>query len=156
MAKRVLIVDDAAFMRMMLKDIITKAGYEVVGEATNGREAVEKYKELKPDIVTMDITMPGTFKRPRPKVTSPMTKAAITTPGMEPEPPRMLTPPSTTMVTTSSSMPEAMEGRVEPSREVRQTEASPAIRPVKRNRMNFTRSTRMPEKVAAVALLPMA
>ncbi|HDM70653.1 MAG: two-component system response regulator [Thermotoga sp.] len=58
MAKRVLIVDDAAFMRMLLKDIITKAGYEVVGEATNGVEAVEKYKELKPDIVTMDITMP--------------------------------------------------------------------------------------------------
>ncbi|ABV33195.1 MULTISPECIES: chemotaxis protein CheY [Pseudothermotoga] len=58
MAKRVLIVDDAAFMRMLLKDIITKAGYEVVGEASNGAEAVEKYRELKPDIVTMDITMP--------------------------------------------------------------------------------------------------
>ncbi len=58
MAKKVLIVDDAAFMRMLLKDIITKAGYEVVGEASNGAEAVEKYKELKPDIVTMDITMP--------------------------------------------------------------------------------------------------
>lgn len=58
MAKRVLIVDDAAFMRMLLKDIITKAGYEVVGEAANGVEAVEKFKELKPDIVTMDITMP--------------------------------------------------------------------------------------------------
>ncbi len=58
MAKKVLIVDDAAFMRMLLKDIITKAGYEVVGEASNGAEAIEKYKELKPDIVTMDITMP--------------------------------------------------------------------------------------------------
>jgi len=58
MAKRVLIVDDAAFMRMMLKDIVIKAGFEVAGEAANGREAVEKYKELKPDIVTMDITMP--------------------------------------------------------------------------------------------------
>ncbi|WP_036224417.1 chemotaxis protein CheY [Mesoaciditoga lauensis] len=58
MAKKVLVVDDAAFMRMLLKDIITKAGYEVVGEASNGAEAVEKYKELKPDIVTMDITMP--------------------------------------------------------------------------------------------------
>ncbi len=58
MAKRVLIVDDAAFMRMLLKDIIIKGGYEVVGEASNGAEAVEKYKELKPDIVTMDITMP--------------------------------------------------------------------------------------------------
>lgn len=58
MGKKVLIVDDAAFMRMLLKDIVTKAGFEVVGEATNGAEAVEKYKELKPDIVTMDITMP--------------------------------------------------------------------------------------------------
>jgi len=58
MAKRVLIVDDAAFMRMLLKDIITKAGYEVAGEAANGVEAVEKYKELKPDVVTMDIKMP--------------------------------------------------------------------------------------------------
>lgn len=55
---RVLVVDDAAFMRMMLKDILTKAGHEVVGEAANGVEAVEKYKELKPDVVTMDITMP--------------------------------------------------------------------------------------------------
>lgn len=45
-------------MRMLLKDIITKAGYEVVGEASNGVEAVQKYKELKPDVVTMDITMP--------------------------------------------------------------------------------------------------
>ncbi|RKX45990.1 MAG: two-component system response regulator [Thermotogae bacterium] len=58
MARKVLIVDDAAFMRMLLKDIITKAGYEVVGEAGNGVEAVQKYKELKPDMVTMDITMP--------------------------------------------------------------------------------------------------
>jgi|UniRef100_A0A7V3VTI1 two-component system chemotaxis response regulator CheY len=58
MAKRILIVDDAAFMRMLLKDIITKAGYEVAGEATNGKEAVEKYRELTPDVVTMDITMP--------------------------------------------------------------------------------------------------
>ncbi|MEJ5257941.1 MAG: chemotaxis protein CheY [Fervidobacterium sp.] len=55
---RVLVVDDAAFMRMMLKDILTKSGHEVVGEAANGIEAVEKYKELKPDVVTMDITMP--------------------------------------------------------------------------------------------------
>ena len=58
MGKKVLIVDDAAFMRMLLKDIVTKAVYEVVGEAANGAEAVEKYKELQPDIVTMDITMP--------------------------------------------------------------------------------------------------
>jgi len=58
MSKRVMIVDDAAFMRMMIKDILVKNGYEVVGEASNGAEAVEKYKELKPDLVTMDITMP--------------------------------------------------------------------------------------------------
>lgn len=54
----VLIVDDAAFMRMMIKDILTKNNYEIAGEATNGVEAVEKYKETKPDLVTMDITMP--------------------------------------------------------------------------------------------------
>ncbi|MBO5373426.1 MAG: response regulator [Lachnospiraceae bacterium] len=45
-------------MRMMLKDILTKNGYEVVGEAENGAKAVEKYKEVTPDLVTMDITMP--------------------------------------------------------------------------------------------------
>lgn len=56
--KKVLIVDDAAFMRMMLKDILTKNGYDVVGEAENGLKAIEKYKELNPDIVTLDITMP--------------------------------------------------------------------------------------------------
>ncbi len=58
MAKRILISDDAAFMRMMIKDILTKAGYEVAGEAENGSKAVEKYNELKPDLVLMDITMP--------------------------------------------------------------------------------------------------
>lgn len=58
MAKRVLIVDDAAFMRIKLKDILEKNGYEVAGEAQNGIEAVDKYKESKPDLVTMDITMP--------------------------------------------------------------------------------------------------
>ena len=58
MAQRILIVDDAAFMRMMIKDILSKNGYEVVGEAENGAVAVEKYAELKPDLVTMDITMP--------------------------------------------------------------------------------------------------
>jgi len=55
---KVLIVDDAAFMRMMLKDILVKNGYEVLGEAENGLKAVEKYKELNPDLVIMDITMP--------------------------------------------------------------------------------------------------
>jgi len=58
MAQKVLIVDDAAFMRMMIKDILEKNGYNVVGEAENGSVAVEKYKELTPDLVTMDITMP--------------------------------------------------------------------------------------------------
>lgn len=56
--KRVLIADDANFMRMMIKNIITKYGYEIVGEAVNGNDAIQKYKELQPDIVTMDITMP--------------------------------------------------------------------------------------------------
>ena len=51
MAKKVLVVDDAAFMRMMLKDILSKNGYEVVGEGVNGNDGFEKYKELKPDIV---------------------------------------------------------------------------------------------------------
>ncbi|TWI57139.1 response regulator [Halalkalibacter nanhaiisediminis] len=54
----VLIVDDAAFMRMMIKDILSKNGFEIAGEAANGAEAVEKFKELSPDLVTMDITMP--------------------------------------------------------------------------------------------------
>ncbi|MHA6251285.1 response regulator [Oceanobacillus sp. CAU 1775] len=58
MSKKVLIVDDAAFMRMMIKDILSKNGYEIVGEAPDGAQAVEKYKELQPDLVTMDITMP--------------------------------------------------------------------------------------------------
>ena len=54
----ILVVDDAAFMRLMLKDILVKAGHEVVGEAANGREAIDQYVKLKPDLVTMDITMP--------------------------------------------------------------------------------------------------
>ncbi|MBP1931513.1 response regulator [Ammoniphilus resinae] len=58
MANRILIVDDAAFMRMMIKDILTKNGFSVVGEASDGVQAVEKFKELNPDLVTMDITMP--------------------------------------------------------------------------------------------------
>lgn len=55
---KVLIVDDATFMRMVLKDILEKNGYEVIGEANNGVMAIELYKNNKPDIVTMDITMP--------------------------------------------------------------------------------------------------
>ena len=58
MAKSVLICDAAAFMRVMIKDILTKNGYEVAGEAENGLKAVEKYNETKPDLVMMDITMP--------------------------------------------------------------------------------------------------
>jgi two-component system chemotaxis response regulator CheY len=58
MGKSILVVDDAAFMRMMIKDILVKNGYDVVGEAENGARAIEKYKELLPDLVIMDITMP--------------------------------------------------------------------------------------------------
>ncbi len=58
MGRNILIVDDAAFMRMMIKDIASKNGFNVVGEAQNGKEAVEMYVKCKPDIVTMDITMP--------------------------------------------------------------------------------------------------
>lgn len=56
---RVLVADDAAFMRMMIKTYLEKHGFQVVGEAENGIAAFQKYKELKPDIVTMDITMPN-------------------------------------------------------------------------------------------------
>ncbi|GGI94668.1 chemotaxis protein CheY [Alicyclobacillus cellulosilyticus] len=58
MANRILIVDDAAFMRMMLKDILQKNGYEVVAEAADGLQAVQRYQEFRPDLVTLDITMP--------------------------------------------------------------------------------------------------
>ncbi|MEW6432427.1 MAG: response regulator [Myxococcota bacterium] len=58
MTKRVLVVDDSVFMRDIIKDIFAAGGFSVVGEAGNGVEAVEKYKELKPDLVTMDLVMP--------------------------------------------------------------------------------------------------
>jgi two-component system chemotaxis response regulator CheY len=58
MPKKVLIVDDAVFMRNMIRDIFTSSGFQVVGEAANGLEAVEKYRELRPDLTTMDIVMP--------------------------------------------------------------------------------------------------
>ncbi|MBS1717006.1 MAG: response regulator [Armatimonadetes bacterium] len=58
MAKRILITDDALFMRVTLKNILVQNGYEIVGEACNGAEAIQMYKSLKPDLVTMDITMP--------------------------------------------------------------------------------------------------
>jgi two-component system chemotaxis response regulator CheY len=55
---RVLIVDDAAFMRKMLGDVLAKGGHEVIGEGANGTEAVIQYQALRPDIMTLDITMP--------------------------------------------------------------------------------------------------
>ncbi|MGM0420548.1 MAG: response regulator [Bacillota bacterium] len=58
MSKKVLVVDDAAFMRMMIKNILQGTDYEVIGEAGNGKEAVTFYSEHQPDLVTMDITMP--------------------------------------------------------------------------------------------------
>jgi two-component system chemotaxis response regulator CheY len=58
MAKKILITDDALFMRVTLKNILTSNGYEVAGEASNGQEAVDKYTALSPDLVLMDITMP--------------------------------------------------------------------------------------------------
>ncbi|MBU5677427.1 response regulator [Alkaliphilus sp. MSJ-5] len=58
MSNGILIVDDAAFMRMMIKDVLTKNGFDVVGEAENGARAIEKYKELQPNLTIMDITMP--------------------------------------------------------------------------------------------------
>ena len=57
MGKRILVVDDSNLMRLMVKDALTPSGFEIVGEAKNGVEAVSKYNELKPDVVTMDITM---------------------------------------------------------------------------------------------------
>ncbi|MBI2401238.1 MAG: response regulator [Gemmatimonadetes bacterium] len=58
MSHTVLVCDDAIFMRTMISDILTQAGYEVVGEAETGAQAVERYKQLKPELVTMDIVMP--------------------------------------------------------------------------------------------------
>ena len=55
---KVLIVDDAAFMRKMLGDALKNGGHEVVGEAVNGAEALQRFQELRPEITTLDITMP--------------------------------------------------------------------------------------------------
>lgn len=59
MKKTILVVDDSQFMRMILSNILTESGYEVVGEAGDSQEGIEKYQALKPDLVTMDIVMPG-------------------------------------------------------------------------------------------------
>ena len=59
MSHSVLVCDDAIFMRTMISDILSQAGYEVVGEAETGTQAVERFKDLNPDLVTMDIVMPG-------------------------------------------------------------------------------------------------
>ncbi len=56
--KKVLIVDDTSVVRLMMKKVLKQGGFEVVGEVTNGKDALEKYKELKPDVVTMDMIMP--------------------------------------------------------------------------------------------------
>ena len=58
MTAKIMIVDDAAFMRKRIRNILTKEGYEIVAESSNGREAVDNYKQFKPELVTMDITMP--------------------------------------------------------------------------------------------------
>lgn len=58
MGNRILLVDDAMIIRMILRKILTEAGFEIAGEASNGAEAIRKYRELRPDLVTMDITMP--------------------------------------------------------------------------------------------------
>src|SRR5919197_5837676 len=55
---RILVVDDAAFMRKMVTDALTKGGHEVIGEAGNGNEAVARFQELRPEVMTLDITMP--------------------------------------------------------------------------------------------------
>jgi len=59
MTARILIADDLSFMRMIQKEILTERGYTVVGEASDGREAVEKFRTLRPDLVLLDITMPN-------------------------------------------------------------------------------------------------
>jgi len=60
MARRVMVVDDSMLMRQMIRDILKAAGWQVVGEASSGAEAVRLYDELRPDVVTLDIVMPGT------------------------------------------------------------------------------------------------
>lgn len=80
MAVKVLVVDDAVFMRTVLKKMLEEEGYEVCGEASNGKEAISKAKELAPDIVTLDITMPemdGVTALPEIIKASPSTKVIM-------------------------------------------------------------------------------
>lgn len=55
---KILVCDNVALMRMQIKDMLTKAGHQIIGEASNGSEVVEKYKELKPDLITLEVGMP--------------------------------------------------------------------------------------------------
>lgn len=80
MATKILIVDDAVFMRTVLKKMLEESGFEVVGEASNGLEAIAKAKELTPDVVTLDITMPemdGVTALPKILEASPKTKVIM-------------------------------------------------------------------------------
>ncbi len=80
MSVSVLVVDDAVFMRTVLKKILTEEGYNVIGEASNGIEAIDKARELEPDIVTLDITMPemdGVTALPEILKVSPGSKVVI-------------------------------------------------------------------------------
>ena len=80
MSKRVLIVDDSMLMRRMIRDSLTDGGWEVVAEAANGEEAVQQFREYKPDAVTMDIVMPGTdglFALERILVFDPSAKVVV-------------------------------------------------------------------------------
>lgn len=82
MPAKILIVDDAMFMRTVLKEILQSEGYEVAGEASNGQEAIELAKELQPDIVTLDITMPdmdGVAALPKILEASPASKVVMCT-----------------------------------------------------------------------------
>lgn len=77
---RILIVDDSRTTRRILKQVLESIGHEVVGEATNGQEGIEKYQELKPDLTTMDITMPvvdGLEALQKIKVVDPAAKVII-------------------------------------------------------------------------------
>ncbi len=82
MAAKILIVDDAMFMRTVLKEILVAEGYEIAGEACNGLEAIDMTKELQPDIVTLDITMPdmdGVTALPQILAACPNTKVIMCT-----------------------------------------------------------------------------